>query len=296
MPIYSIRSQFADLLAEAKELLGEHTEEEIHEEDLDHLKDEADAFVDHLHEHSDDFAPNAIRRAEELQKEIEALDVEDDDFEEDFAGLESELHDMAARLGFDLPEPEPDEDDTRVIGPAIIRDGIANDPRIVFDDKVTPEKLANYALATSLYSPVGQSAFHQRQQGLTLLLAGLLSRGPGFLPGPPVEEPPPPAPPPPEVDGEEVIIKLIDAVVEGGNDKWPNLREQLFRVGANSAANLLAYVRQGWPQNQREGLWLHKKLMHDLGLAPDDLPPWDELDGLVKAARRWIRDQTTPVA
>jgi len=206
MPIYSVRSQFADLLAQARELLGEHTEEEVHEDDLDDLKDEAAAFVAELRAHSDDYAPNAIKRVLLLQKQIAALDVDDDDFEEEFAELESELHDMAERLGVVLPEPEPDEDETRVVAPVYVRDGIAGDTRIVFDDQVTPDKLVDYALATSMYTPLGQSEFHRRNQGMSLLLAGLLGRtirpsggdggGPAPSPGPGPSPGPTPGPGP----------------------------------------------------------------------------------------------------
>jgi hypothetical protein len=115
-----------------------------------------------------------------------------------------------------------------------------------------------------------------------------------------VDHPPPLPDPQPVIlahDGQSRLRALIDHHVQGGTAERPDLMGQLAHANIRSPEDLLAFTAKGWTRNINEGRHLHGQLLRVLGAEQAGaLPPHDELDRLVKAARREIRGHDHPVA
>lgn len=92
---------------------------------------------------------------------------------------------------------------------------------------------------------------------------------------------------PTEPEDRELVLKLIDQEVAGGNDRWPEFGLSLFRVGATSPRRVVDFMLSDWPNNKNQGGWLRRKLIAALGAEVGPmLPPEDEVHDFVKACKR----------
>jgi hypothetical protein len=194
MPYSTIRDQFGHLLLDAEDVLSKRSLA-ANEDIRDDLLDAAEALTDYAEKRQEDYGSRNYKKAERLKRQIRKLDPEDDDFTDAAAELRADLEYLADRCDFDLPETsDPRAPPAAAAEGPVVRDGVFGDERVVFDDVVTPDRLAEYALATSMYSPLPQSAYHRRKAMTPLLLSALLARA---LPRTAPDEDPKPVDPKP---------------------------------------------------------------------------------------------------
>jgi hypothetical protein len=222
MPYSIIDTRFADLLKDADDLLGARSLD-THEDEKCDLKIAAGALAKYAFAHREDYGTRIYRQIKEVKAEIRSLKPNGKKFAEKAANLRLALEMLADRCDFQLPVPPDAKPGPSNIIPPIVRDGVEWDDRVIFDDVVTPDRLVEYALATSMYSPLAQSAYHKRKQLTPLLLTALLARGTRGIPVPGDDDEPDDGEPPTggvddDTDGDDTDGDDTDTDNDDGDD------------------------------------------------------------------------------